>query len=211
MLDWLTGSKKLMEIESPINGKLEVIRDIVWGTYIKAGGLTQSGGIAESVWRKTLIKINTQEFKPRTCLILGLGGGSIAKTARHLWPGIQITGVDVDSLIVELGKKYLGLGSYVVDIKITDAFEFCQKEKSKYDLILIDVYQGDTVPEKLRSENFVKNIQKLMSKNGISVFNRLFGGRHRPDAVKFLKKLEKVFPNCDAMYPEANVMYICKN
>ena len=55
--DFLAGKKVLEEIESPINGKLQVIRDLAWGTYVVGGGLTQSGGILEKIWNNTLKEI----------------------------------------------------------------------------------------------------------------------------------------------------------
>ena len=56
-LDFLTGIKILEEVESLINGKLAVVRDLAWGTYIKGGGLTQSGGVAEKVWKTSLKEV----------------------------------------------------------------------------------------------------------------------------------------------------------
>ena len=63
-LDLLTGRKILEEAESPINGKLTVIRDLAWGIHIQdENGLTQSGGVAENIWKTPLNKIKKQKIK----------------------------------------------------------------------------------------------------------------------------------------------------
>ena len=73
----------------------------------------------------------------------------------------------------------------------------------------MDTYVGDEFPRKFESEEFLKLVKKLLSQRGIVIFNRLYYGEKRKEAVKMLKKLEKVFPGVEAVYPEANVMFVC--
>lgn len=199
----------LDEQVSAVNGKLTVVWEIGLGKHIKVGGITQSGGVVELIWKNTLKKIRNQKRVFQKILILGLGGGSIAKVSRKFWPGSQITGVEIDPLIVELGNKHLGLAKIGVKVKIDDALEFCKECKDKFDLICIDTYVGDQFPKKFEDEKFLKLILKLLNKNGIAVFNRLYYGEKRPQAVRFGKKLEGIFPKVLWHYPEANVMFIC--
>ena len=210
----LTGRKILEEVESPINGKLTVIRDLAWGTHIQdENGLTQSGGVAEKIWKTPLKKIKKQKIN--NCLILGLGGGGIAKIVRKNWSDSIIVGVDIDPVIVNLGKKYLDLERLDVDVHIEDASEFLKSQisqnKTKYDLVCIDMYVKDNVPEKFKSTKFIKDIKKLLSIEGISVFNRLYHGRKTSEAEKFKDKLAEVFDDVAIIYPEANVMFMCRN
>jgi len=205
MENFLGGIRILEEVDSPINGKLVVMSDFAWGTYITAEGLTQSGGVAVKIWKTTLKKIS----KCQNCLILGLGGGGNAKLVRKIWPKAKIVGVEIDPLMIKLGTRYLGLGMNGVDIKIEDAFHFVKKESKKYDLILVDTYIGDEFPQKFESEEFLKLVKKLLTKKGIAIFNRLYYGEKRLLAMQALKKLEKVFPKVEVVYPEANVMFMC--
>ena len=153
----MLGSKILEERESRFNGKIKVVKTLGMGTYIKAEGLTQSGGIVETIWKQTLRKVFNSKNKIQNVLILGLGGGTLAKLINKKWPDAKIVGVDIDSVMVELGKKYLGLGKVGVDIKICDALKFFERKPSnsdnKYDLIIVDLYQGDKFPEKFGSSN----------------------------------------------------------
>lgn len=204
------NNKILKTVNSPINGKIEVVKSLAFGTYISIGGLTQSGGIVYEIWKKTLRRIKRENIIINKCLILGLGGGSVSKLVKKYWPNSYTTGVEIDKTMVKLGKEYLDLKD--VEINVRDAYKFCMrslKSKKRYDLIIVDLYIGDKFPEKFESTEFLKVINKLLSKKGIIVFNRLYYDRKRKDAVVFAQKLEKIFKNVEYFYPEANLMLIC--
>jgi spermidine synthase len=211
----MIGTKILEERESKYNGHLKVVRSLGFGTYIQADGLTQSGGIVEEIWKSTLRKIHSSKFIVRNSLILGLGGGTVAKLIRKNWPAspnrgepkTKITGIDIDPTMVELGKKYLGLDQINVEIKIHDAYEFT----GKFDLIIIDLYNGEHFPEKFGNAEFLSKVKNSLSEQGVVVFNRTYYGDKRPGTVKFGNKLKKIFPDVEWFYPEANLMLICRN
>lgn len=213
MNNFLQGRRILAREMSDINGELLVIRDLIFGTYIHGGGLPQSGGLAEDIWKSTLNKVKADGFAPKNVLIVGLGGGSIAKLNRKNWKDIEIVGVDIDSVIVDLGKRFMKLEEHDVQIHIEDAESFIKKEakaKKKYDLICFDTYVQQDFPAKFQTLSFIKQVKDILSKDGIAIFNRLYGPEDRKAAVEFEKTLEKVFSNVDRLYPEANIMFVCK-
>lgn len=203
-------NKVLEEVESAVNGKIRVVRSLGLGTYIQVENLTQSGGVVNNVWRHSLTEAKKRKPEVKNCLILGLGGGSAALRVKKLWPEALVTGVDVDPLMVKLGKKYLGLTG--VNVVIGDASDFtikAHKKSQKYDLILIDTYLGSSYPPKLEKDDFLIRIKRLLRGSGLAIFNRLYYAEKRSEAVKFGAKLEKVFPKVDYVYPEANLMFLC--
>jgi spermidine synthase len=194
-------TKVLEERKSKFNGDLRVVRSFGLGTCIQAEGLTQSGGIVESFWKQTLnkIKSNGQDFKD--VLILGLGGGTVAKLIHKNWAEAKITGVDIDPVIVELGKKYLDFDEEI-DIRIQDA------EKpipGKFDLVIVDLYQGDEFPKKFENEKFLKSL----TKNKLVIFNRLYYKEKKTEALEFGKKLQRFFGKVEYFYPISNLMFVC--
>ncbi len=220
--DFLTGTQTLEIVESPINGKITVVRNIAFGTYIQVNNLTQSGGIIKNIWDKTLRKVKSNKKQVTSCLVLGLGGGSVVGVVKKYWPEAKITAVDIDPIMVDLGKKYLGLGS--VDITITDAYDFLNqnpKFQNYFDLVLVDLYVGDEYPKKFESENYIQLVSlstlssrpkgTVLASGGVAVFNRLYYGEKRSQAVKFGGKLEKYFKKVEFFYPEANLMLVCSN
>ena len=204
-------NKILKTIYSPINGKIEVIKSLAFGTYISIGGLTQSGGIVYEIWKKTLGRIKKQKPDVKNCLILGLGGGSVSKIIKKYYPNAKITGVEIDKNMIKLGEKYLELR----DIKsiVDDAYSFSQKElrtKNKYNLIIVDLYLGDKFPEKFETNEFLETIKRLLFREGMVIFNRLYYDKKRKEAILFANRLQKIYNNVEYFYPEANLMLICK-
>ena len=196
---FMLGTKILEERKSKYNGQLRVVKTLGMGTYIQANGLTQSGGIVEKIWRQTLKKVHRSPITVHRSLILGLGGGTAAKLIRKFWPRAKITGVEIDPVMIELGIRYLGLDTSGIKIVIGDARKFKIK---KYDLVIVDTYLGD---------KFIDITRLHLTKSKIIVFNRLCYGDKRPEAVKFGRKLEKIFPKVEWFYPEANLMFFCYN
>ena len=212
LTNFFTGVKIIEEVESPLNGKISVIKGLGLGTYFQVGNLTQSGGVVVDIWRSTLSKIKKLMPDPQKMLILGLGGGSCAKLVRKIWPYVHITGVDFDSTIVELGKKYFDLGKVNAEIFVGDAGKFVEMasdEKNDYNLVVVDLYVGTEFPVEFESDVFLMNLKDILSPKGIVIFNRLYFGEKRPQVVKFSKKLEQYFSKVEFFYPEANVMLIC--
>lgn len=203
------ANKILEEVESPVNGKISVVRSLGFGTYMQVENLTQSGGVVNEVWRDTLREIKLRKANVKNCLILGLGGGSGAMKVKDLWPGASVTGVDVDPVMVALGRKYLGLNG--VNAVIENAGDFTLKafrSSQKYDLILIDTYIGSHYPKEFERDDFLIRIKGLLAEGGLAVFNRLYYPEKRREATKFGDKLEKVFAKVVRFSPEANLMLI---
>ncbi len=81
----------------------------------------------------------------RKILILGLGGGSIARLARALAPKAQILGVELDADVVRLARKHLELDVLGIDVEVTDALGWLYahaKDRTRYDVILEDIFVG---------------------------------------------------------------------
>ena len=232
-MDYLAGRKILAEVDSPVNGKITVVKELAWGTYIKVGGLPQSGGLAKTIWETSLkvVKKTTKKNPPQSVLVLGFAGGGIAQISRDYWPECEIYGVDIDPLMVDLGRQYLKWEETGAKVWIQDATEFIsevistgkptgefvsgslpsnyQLPATKFDLICVDMYVGDGVPKKFNTVKFVKSVKKLIADDGMAVFNRLYGSGNEELASEFNKTLEKVFPNIKIVYPDANVMFLC--
>ena len=116
-----------------------------------------SFGSLQRVLKKGLKYIGYERIQNfNSILVLGVAGGSVIETLKNevKFQG-KITGVEIDADVIELAKKYFGLGSYNnVSIVNDDAFEFVLKTKEKYDLIIIDIFQDTTMPNFLFEDFF---------------------------------------------------------
>lgn len=135
-----------------------------------------SYGSLQRILRKGLKKIGFNRIRAMdSILILGVAGGSVIKTlVDEIAYNGKITGVEIDSEIIEIANKYFKLNE-ISNLKIIndDAFEFVLKTKSKYDLIIIDVFQDTTMPNFLFEKFFMNRIGELLKINSCILFNTM--------------------------------------
>lgn len=201
--------KILEERQSSFNGKIQVVKTLE-GVRIVVGGVSQSGWLVRKVWDAALKKIHKDRPDIKKILVLGLGGGSVARLITGYWPGSEIIGIDVDPDMVELGKKYLGLGG-VSNLKvfIEDAAGWVDKNKREsFDLVLVDLYKGAVVPKEFIQDDFLKKVEMLIRRGGIGAFNHLYSVMEKEEAEDFGRKLRRIFPVLVSVKPEANIIYI---
>lgn len=103
-------------------------------------------------------------------LILGLGGGSIAKQLRG--KGFNVDVCELDTRIAEVAKKYFYLGD---DVRITvdDARHYIKTCKKEYDVIIFDTFKGEDPPNHVFTEESLAETKKLLSPDGIIFVNSL--------------------------------------
>jgi len=203
------GNHLLEEVESQFNGQIRVYQSL-GSRRIIAGGLIQSGGVLANIWFKGLNKITSF---PASVLILGLGGGTAASLTARSWPKAEITGIEIDPKMIQLGKKYFELDK-LPQLKIIqgDAIEFIknkkQQNKDKYDLILVDLYLGEKIVKESENKDFLISIKRRLSNKGIVLFNRLFYDEHKEEAEGFVKLVEKYFKMVDLVRAWSNLLLI---
>lgn len=195
---WLWPQRLEVRI-SRFNGKIEVWR---YGSQIslRVDGLTQSGGLMKEIWEKAMKAVDTPV---NGILILGLGGGTAAKAAKQYWPQARITGVDIDPVMVEMGEKYLGLVG-VTKIR-ANAAEWIKQVGQKFDLVIVDLYRGMTVPKFSAGEIFLKQLQRV---GRTVLFNRLkLKGQNNK---VFKDKLRRIWGQVKIIKTPANELLLVK-
>lgn len=80
----------------------------------------------------------------RSFLVLGLGGGSVAKVLRALAPAARIVGVEIDPEVVAAARGHLGLDALGVEVVLGDAISALRAERRRFDLIVEDAFVGNT-------------------------------------------------------------------
>lgn len=200
------GFETIEKVNSPINGAMEVREDF-WGKReIIAGRVTQSGGLVEKLWKQGLTAIS--KFAISNCLILGLGCGTLAQIISKKYPEAKITGIEIDPVMLSLGKKYFALDK-IKNLKIIkeDAFLTINDLRlAIYDLIIVDLYLGQEFPAEAEKEDFLNNFKKLLADKGRVIFNRLYFGSHQAKTDLFLAKLKQVFPQVKVQKAVTNLL-----
>lgn len=108
-------------------------------------------------------------------LVLGVAGGSVIKTlVDEIKYNGKITGVEIDTDMIQIANQYFGLNEIKqLEIVIDDAFEFVLKTKDKYDLIIIDIFEDTNMPNFLFEKFFSERICFLLKNHGFILFNTM--------------------------------------
>lgn len=117
------------------------------------------------------------------------------KEVHKCFPQSLITAVDLDPVMVDVAKKYFGLGKIAnLKINIADAVNFIQRDsEEKYDLIVVDLFIGKLNPPKIHGMEFLKNLKRIKKSEGLVLYNSHF---HEDDPLEFQNfksLLKKIF------------------
>ncbi len=78
----------------------------------------------------------------RHILVLGLGGGSVARVARALAPQAHIVGVERDGEVIRMARRWFDLDALGVEVIDADARALLVHEQRRFDAVLEDVFVG---------------------------------------------------------------------
>lgn len=207
------GKTVLEKYFSEINGEITVVEDIFGQKEIICGGVVQTGPLVKKLWQRGIQELKKRKIKPKNCLILGLGGGNLAKIVSQTWPEAKIKGVEIDPQILEIGKKYFELEKIKnLQVLLGDALntENYLSKTDLFDLILVDIYQGKEYPKLAEKKNFFLRLKKFLSKNGVAVFNRLSLKGLEFNLQQFYQDLSSIFPRVWIKKTTTNFLVFCQ-
>jgi spermidine synthase len=159
-------------IKSDYNGNLEVT--VINGKkYLDTLNTNYSYGSLQRVMQFSLKQLDLSRI--HNALVLGLGGGCAVKLLRQdfHYSG-AITAVDIDPVIINLAEKEFHIVSdESTKIICADAFTFVEKDNSKFDLVIIDLFIDNKVPDKFLTLEFWRYLLAHISTGGKIIFNTL--------------------------------------
>jgi len=119
-------------------------------------------------------QLDWDKYKIESVLILGLGLASIPFMLEKAGKKFNYTAVEIDENVVYLANKYVleDLQS-PVEVVVGDAYQFLIMNERKFDLVIMDVFVDDIVPQKFRSTAFMSALKDALSPGGLAMYNLL--------------------------------------
>lgn len=137
----------------------------------------------------------------KDALLLGLGLGSIPYMLEQSFKReFDYTAIEIDDEVIYLATKYVlhALSSQIHIIQ-ADAINYISQTEIRYDLIAMDIFVSDFIPEVFESVDFLKQLRDTLSDTGLLLFNRLY--YYEKDKRKteqyFSEVFMKIFPEGD--------------
>lgn len=128
---------------------------------------------------------------PRRALLLGLGGGTVAALLARRCPGVAITGVEADALVLATARAELGLDDIPGLVAVqADAFAWVAEMSAqmsarvsasldaRFDYIAVDLFlAGSLVPGTLATP-FLRQVASLLAPEGMLAINLALSRRY---------------------------------
>ncbi len=112
---------------------------------------------------------------PKHILIIGEGGGTIPTALTEMFPDTQIDLVELDKAVDAVARNYFGFKpSPKVRVTISDGRVFVKRaapQKPNYDLVLLDAFDADYIPEHMLTREFLQEVKSIMVPGGVIVAN----------------------------------------
>lgn len=118
---------------------------------------------------------------PRSVLVIGLGGGTIPRALAQILPEVHIDVVEIDPAVIEVAKRYfLFAESERVRVFEADGRVFVKRalrEQRRYDLIMLDAFDHEYIPEHLLTREFLTEVKTLLAPGGVLAANTFSSSR----------------------------------
>lgn len=136
----------------------------------------------------------THAFVPdaKRVLILGLGAGIVASRLQR--GGIDVTVVDINTDILAAARDHFGFEGNGVEVDIQDARTFVNRCHRSYDVVIVDLFLGDSVPDYLLTRQFFADIRGCARDNGALVMNAFFDDKNDVPNKRLLATIGAAFP-----------------
>jgi spermidine synthase len=113
---------------------------------------------------------------PHDILVIGLGGGTLPRALQKLLPMAQIDVVEIDPAVVRVATQYFDFRSSAqLSISTEDGRAYVRRllreGTRKYDLIMLDAYEREYIPEHLLTREFLQQVQALLRPGGVLAAN----------------------------------------
>jgi len=110
--------------------------------------------------------------EPKRVLVVGLGGGTIPSFLHRHFPQATIDAVDIDPDVVEVARKFFEFREDDrLRAHVADGRKFIEECTQPYDVIILDAYGSDSIPEHLATAEFLQATRRALTPQGIAVGN----------------------------------------
>jgi spermidine synthase len=119
--------------------------------------------------------------EPRSVLIIGLGGGTIPRALQEVVPDARIDVVEIDPAVVTVARRYFDLGQSaklnVIEADGRVHVKRALRGQQRYDLIMLDAFDHEYIPEHLLTQEFLKEVKSLLAPGGVLAANTFSSSR----------------------------------
>ncbi|MCD4686946.1 MAG: fused MFS/spermidine synthase, partial [Anaerolineae bacterium] len=205
-----SGMSLLFEAESPYN-LVQVVEDEDGYRYLL---LNEGQGIHsqwhpdelyyERTWGFFLTGpyFNAAPYTPERIeriAIIGLAAGTIARQHDAVYPGLPMDGIEIDPVIIDAGKQYMGMTMPNLHTIVEDGRFALNQLDRDYTMIGIDAYRVPYVPWHLTTVEFFQEVRDHLTEDGVLIINVGRTDTDRRLVEAMTRTLYDMFPTVHSM------------
>lgn len=137
---------------------------------------------------------------PQRGLILGHGGGSLAKWLAHYWPDLEMDIVEFDPVVVRMAEDYFDYHPPANHhVRVRDGRAFLNTATARYDLIWIDAFARHMIPFHLTTAEFFSEVRAHLTPDGVVAVNLASSGEDVDNvrAAAVVQTMKRAFPTVE--------------
>jgi spermidine synthase len=133
--------------------------------------------------------------QPKHVVMIGLGGGSIAKFIYHRLPATRLTVIEANAKVISTARAffYVPEDDARLRVELGQGEEWIARQPAGCEVLLVDGYNGNSQVEELSTEGFYAAARGALEPDGMLVVN-LWSSDRRFDA--YLQRIERAFESC---------------
>ncbi|HSA61834.1 MAG TPA: fused MFS/spermidine synthase, partial [Nitrospiraceae bacterium] len=135
--------------------------------------------------------------EPKRGLILGHGGGSLAKWLAQYWPMLELDVVEFDPTVVRMAEEYFDYHPPANHhVAVRDGRAFLNGTDRTYDVIWIDAFARHMIPFHLTTVEFFTAVRAHLNPDGVVAVNLASSGEggDTARAAAVVQTMKRAFP-----------------
>ncbi len=157
--------------------------------------------VLEVDYTKTMMGFLLLNRSPRHIVMIGLGGGSLAKFCYKHLPESKITVIEINPHVIALRKEFMVPDDDSrFEVVHADGADFIRESEACIDVLLVDGFDHRGQPPQLSSKGFYSDCRKALTRHGVAAIN--FHESH-PLYETFLDRVDMAF--------ESNLVEVATN
>ncbi|MFO1380857.1 MAG: polyamine aminopropyltransferase [Chitinivorax sp.] len=193
----LFGSKRVFKARSDMNvvdvSETRGIRSLHLGTEAIQSSMKVNAPF-ELVLEYSRCMLGFMLFhpQPREILLIGLGGGSIAKWTHKFLPQANTTAVEINPQVIAVARShfFLPANDERLNVMEGDGAAYVAGRTGIADVLLVDGYDSVAIAPALDNDHFYRHCYDALTPDGVMVAN-LWGNHKNFDAS--LQRIDKAF------------------
>ncbi len=103
--------------------------------------------------------------------IVGLAGGTIARSYTTIFGPIPIDGIEIDPKIVQVGQKYFDMNESNLNVIVADGRAALANSPYHYNVVAIDAFRVPYIPWHLTTREYFLDVRHHLTNDGVLAIN----------------------------------------